>query len=396
MKILVINCGSSSLKFQLLNMNDQSEIAKGLVERIGINGSQMVLKYDDKKHTVTEPMKDHNEALKIVLNEIASKEHGLISSLDEIDAVGHRVVHGGEYYSESVLIDEDVLDKIELCNELAPLHNPANLMGIRAIETLMPNVKNVAVFDTAFHQTMEKPAYIYPIPYEYYEKHSVRRYGFHGTSHKYVSQKTAEFLGKDIKDLNIITCHLGNGSSITAVEKGRSIDTSMGFTPLEGLEMGTRSGLIDPAIVAFMMKKENLTVEEATDILNKKSGVLGVSGLSSDFRDLEEAQATNERADLALKIFRRGAAKFISSYMTMMHGADVVVFTGGIGENSSSDRKAIMEYFEYMGVKIDDEVNNKTRGKAQIISTQDSTIKVLVMPTNEELAIALDTQRLVK
>ncbi len=397
MNILVINCGSSSLKFQLLKMEDESVMASGLVERIGIAGSQMILKTSDgEKHTVQSPMEDHSVALKIVLDALVNPEYKILKDLKEIDAVGHRVVHAGEEFSESVIIDDKVISAVESCVELAPLHNPPNLLGINAIMELLPGVPNVAVFDTAFHQTMPPEAYIYPLPYEWYEDLRIRRYGFHGTSHKYVANKAAEFLGKNIEDLKIITCHLGNGSSITAVKNGKSVDTSMGFTPMEGLVMGTRVGFLDPAIISFLKKKTDYSAEEITHILNHNCGVLGISCISSDFRDLEAAASIGDfKANLALDIFRRTVKKTIAGYAAIMGGVDVIVFTGGIGENSSTDRAGILKELEFMGVYLDQE-KNKVRAEAKLVSKDDSPVSVVVMPTNEELAIAQDTKKLVE
>lgn len=397
MNILVINCGSSSLKFQLLKMEDESLMASGLVERIGIAGSQMILKTSDgEKHTVQSPMEDHSVALKIVLDALVNPEYKILKDLKEIDAVGHRVVHAGEEFSESVIIDDKVISAVESCVELAPLHNPPNLLGINAIMELLPGVPNVAVFDTAFHQTMPPEAYIYPLPYEWYEDLRIRRYGFHGTSHKYVANKAAEFLGKNIEDLKIITCHLGNGSSITAVKYGKSVDTSMGFTPMEGLVMGTRVGFLDPAIISFLKKKTDYSAEEITHILNHNCGVLGISCISSDFRDLEAAASIGDfKANLALDIFRRTVKKTIAGYAAIMGGVDVIVFTGGIGENSSTDRAGILKELEFMGVYLDQE-KNKVRAEAKLVSKDDSPVSVVVMPTNEELAIAQDTKKLVE
>lgn len=397
MNILVINCGSSSLKYQILNMDDESQLAEGLVEKIGIDGSR--LKQETPgfgKKVIEVEMKDHKEALSQVLAALVNEEYGAIKSYDEIHAVGHRVVHAGEKYSASVVIDDDVIKALEECIELAPLHNPPNLMGIRAIQELLPNVKNVGVFDTAFHQTMPETSYIYPLPYDLYEKYGVRRYGFHGTSHRYVAGRTAEILGKDIKDLKMISCHLGNGASLCAIDGGKSVATSMGFTPLEGLVMGTRCGDIDPAIVTFIMDKENLTTEEANNLLNKKSGVFGISGVSSDFRDIEDAAADgNKRAQLALDSFDIRVKKYIAAYTAIMGGADAIVFTAGLGENSAINRASICEGLEFMGVELDLEENNM-RGKEKIVSKPESKVKVLVVPTNEELMIARDTLELVK
>ncbi|WP_069650229.1 acetate/propionate family kinase [Caloranaerobacter ferrireducens] len=396
MKILVINCGSSSLKYQLIDMTNEEVLAKGLAERIGIDGSRVKHRTIGKEEVIIEkPMSNHKVALEIVLNALTDSEHGAIKSMEEISAVGHRVVHGGEKFSGSVVIDDEVLKVLRECADLAPLHNPPNIMGIEACQELMPNTPMVGVFDTAFHQTMPKSSYIYPLPYELYEKYGIRKYGFHGTSHKYVSNRAAEILGKDINELNIITCHLGNGASLAAVKKGKSIDTSMGFTPLEGLAMGTRCGDIDPAIVTFLMEKENMSTSEVNNLLNKKSGVLGISGVSSDFRDIEEAAAKgNERAQLALDKFTSRVKKYVGAYAAIMGGVDVIVFTAGLGENSPETREAVCEGLEFMGVEIDKE-KNKVRGKETIISTENSKVKVLVVPTNEELMIARETKALV-
>lgn len=397
MNILVINAGSSSLKYQLIDMTEHKVIAKGLCERIGIEGSRL-------KHTpagkdtveICEPMPNHEKAVKMVLDALCSSEHGVISSLGEISAVGHRVVHGGEIFSKSVLIDEKVKDAIKECTDLAPLHNPANLIGIEACEKAMPGVPQVGVFDTAFHQTMPDYAYLYALPYEYYTKYKIRRYGFHGTSHKYVAGRAAAMLGKPAEQLKIITCHLGNGSSVTAVDGGKSVDTSMGLTPLAGLMMGTRSGDIDPAILEFIADKENLNIKEVTNILNKKSGVLGISELSSDFRDLSDAaESGNIKAGLALEMFHYRVRSFIASYAAAMGGVDAIVFTAGIGENDSAVRAGSVKGLEFMGVKIDLE-KNKQRGRELDISAPDATVKTLVIPTNEELMIAMDTVEIVE
>jgi acetate kinase len=397
MDVLVINCGSSSLKYQLMNMNDESVLAKGLVERIGMEGSVLKHEVPEKEKAVIKvPMDDHKAALKEVLKALVDEKIGAIKDLSEIHAVGHRVVHAGEYYSASVIIDETVMGRLEECVQIAPLHNPPNIIGIEALQELIPGIPNVAVFDTAFHQTMPPKSYIYPLPYEMYEKHRIRRYGFHGTSHRYVSQRAADMLGKDIKDLKIISCHLGNGASVAAIEGGKSVATSMGFTPLEGLVMGTRCGDIDPAIVTFIMEKENLSMSEVSDMLNKKSGVLGISGVSSDFRDIEEAAAAgNVRAILALETFDDRVKQYIAAYAAAMGGVDVIIFTAGLGENSALNRKSICEGMEWMGVSVSDEKNN-VRGKDAVISTDDSKVKVLVVPTNEELMIARDTVLLTK
>lgn len=397
MKVLVINCGSSSLKYQVLDMTNETLLAKGLVERIGIEGS--IISHEKigmEKFKLTTPMATHKEAIGHVLEALMDAEHGVVKSMDEISAVGHRVVHAGEKYASSVLITEDVINALEECVELAPLHNPPNLLGIEACQELMPTTPMVGVFDTAFHQTMPPESYIYAIPYEYYEKYGIRRYGFHGTSHKYVAERTADILGVNIEDLKIITCHLGNGASVSAIKRGKCIDTSMGFTPLEGLVMGTRSGDIDPAIVSYIRQKENLAHGEATNILNKKSGVLGISGVSSDFRDLEEAVAAgNERAALALKVFAHKVKFYIGAYIAEMNGVDAIVFTAGVGENDINMRDVICSELGNLGIKID-LVKNKVRGKETIISREDSKVKILLVPTNEELMIARDTFHIVK
>ncbi len=396
MKTLVINCGSSSLKYQLIDMSTEASLVQGLVERIGINGSILTQKVEGKeKYIIKEDMENHKAAIKHVLNALVDDKNGVIKSMDEIGAVGHRVVHGGEKYSDSVVIDENVLQSIRDCIALAPLHNPPNIIGIEACRELMPNTPMVAVFDTAFHQTMPKEAYICPLPYELYEEFGIRKYGFHGTSHKYVSQKVAEVMGKDIKDLKIITCHLGNGCSLAAIRGGESIDTSMGFTPLAGVMMGTRAGSIDPSVISFLVEEQGYSMNEVDEILNKKSGVLGISGISSDFRDvLEESEKGNERAKLALDIFNYKVRAQISAYAGIMGGVDVIVFTAGIGENSSITRRECLRGLEFFGFEIDDE-KNSIRGKIQEISTEGSKIKVFVIPTNEELMIARDTVILV-
>lgn len=397
MKILVINCGSSSLKYQLIDMETEELMAKGLVERIGIEGSRIKHETIGKeKKTIETPMQDHKRALELVMESLTNEEYGAIKSLDEIDAVGHRVVHGGEDFAQSVIIDEKVLKGIEDNVEIAPLHNPPNIMGIKACQRLLPNVKQVAVFDTAFHQTMPAESYIYALPYEYYEKYKIRRFGFHGTSHKYITNRAAEMLEKDVNEVNLITCHLGNGSSICAVKNGKSIDTSMGFTPLEGLAMGTRCGDLDPAILPFIMEKENLSTDEINTLINKKSGVLGISGVSSDFRDIEAARDEgNKRAKLALDIFEKRVRGYIGSYMTELDHVDAIVFTAGVGENSIEMRESIVNGLKSLGIKIDPERNN-VRGEDKLISADDSSIKIFVIPTNEELMIARDTKELVK
>ncbi len=397
MNILVINCGSSSLKYQFIDMKDESVLAKGLVERIGIEGS--VLKHERTgmdKETIKQSIPDHNVALRLVIDALMNEKYGAIKDLSEINAVGHRVVHGGEAFACSVVIDEKVKKSLEDCIDLAPLHNPPNLVGINACEKILPNVPMVAVFDTAFHQTIPSSSYLYALPYEYYTKHKIRRYGFHGTSHLYVSRRAAEILGKKPEDLNIITCHLGNGASITAVEKGKSIDTSMGFTPLEGLIMGTRTGDMDPAIVTFLMEKEKLSAKDVDSIMNKKSGVLGLSGVSSDFRDIEqEAEKGNERAQIALDCFHNRVKKYIGAYMAELGHVDAIVFTAGLGENSAESREEICKGMEFLGIELDTE-ENKVRGKEKIVSKESSKIKIMVIPTNEELVIARDTLALIK
>ncbi len=397
MKVLVINCGSSSLKFQLIDSDSEEVLAKGLCERIGIDGGMVTYQPEgkDKIKTMVD-MPDHTRAVRFVINCLIDKENGVISSLDEIGAVGHRIVHGGESFSSATVINDDVIKAIEECNDLAPLHNPANLIGIRSCQEIMPGVPMVAVFDTAFHQTMPKKAYLYGIPYEYYKKYKVRRYGFHGTSHDFVSKRAAEFLGKDINDFKVIVCHLGNGASISAVLNGKCEDTSMGLTPLEGLFMGTRSGDLDPAIIQFISNKEKLSIDEMLNILNKKSGVLGLSEVSSDFRDLGDAAANgNEQAVTTLEAYSYRVAKYIGSYAAAMNGVDAIVFTAGVGENNIEVRKMIGEYLGYLGTGVDDERNN-IRGEEAVISPEGAKVSILVIPTNEELAIARETVKLVK
>ena len=397
MNILVINAGSSSLKYQLLNPETQQVLAKGLCERIGIDG-KFTYKPEGKQ-AVKEAdvaMPTHNEAIKAVLDALVDPQNGVIGSMKEIDAVGHRVVHGGEKFAKSVLITDEVMAAIEECNPLAPLHNPANIIGIKACQVLMPGTPMVAVFDTAFHQTMPPVAYTYALPYEYYEKDKVRRYGFHGTSHKYVTQRAAAMLGKPIEELKLVSCHLGNGSSVTAVDGGKSVDTSMGFTPLAGLPMGTRTGDIDAGILEYLMGKYNMDIKEMLNIMNKKSGVLGVSGVSSDFRDLEAAgKEGNTRAALAVEVFEYGVKKLIGSYAAAMGGVDAVIFTAGVGENGGNNRASIVSGLEFMGIKIAPE-KNKVRGEEIDISAEGATVRTLVIPTNEELMIAIDTAALAK
>lgn len=398
MNILVINCGSSSLKFQLIDAESEKLIAKGLCERIGIEGSQLVYQKtgEEKQKTVT-PMPDHTRAIELVLGALTDKEHGVVKSLDEIGAIGHRIVHGGEKFAASTIITEKVIEAIRECNELAPLHNPANLIGIDACQKLMPGTPMVAVFDTAFHQTMPEEAYLYGIPYAYYRNYKVRRYGFHGTSHSYVSKRAAEVLGQKYEDLKIIVCHLGNGASVSAVSHGKCIDTSMGLTPLEGLIMGTRSGDIDPAIMEFIAHKEDKSIDEIMEILNKKSGVLGLSdNFSSDFRDLEDAYLEGKAEGVrAMKAFAYRVAKYIGAYVAALNGADAICFTAGLGENSPIVRNLVCEHLGYLGITLDQEQNNK-RGEDLVISVPGAKTKVLVIPTNEELAIARETYALVK
>lgn len=396
MNILVINCGSSSLKYQLINAATEDVLAKGLCERIGIDGILTYQPADGEKEKTEKAMPTHTEAIKYVIEALTNEKTGVIKSLDEVGAVGHRIVHGGEKFTTSTLLTEETIKGIEECSDLAPLHNPANLIGIRACQELMPNVPMVGVFDTAFHQTMPKTAYLYGLPYEYYEKYKVRRYGFHGTSHSFVSKRTAELIGKPYNDCKIIVCHLGNGASLSAVKNGESVDTSMGLTPLEGLVMGTRSGDIDPAIIEFVAKKENKTIDEMMTILNKKSGLLGISCLSSDGRDLEQAaKKGDDKAQAALDIFAYRVIKYIGAYAAAMNGVDAIAFTAGIGENDANCRKNVCKNLSYLGVAIDEELNN-CRGVEREISTPDSKVRVFVVPTNEELAIARETMALVK
>ena len=396
MNILVINCGSSSLKYQLINSETEGVLAKGLCERIGIDGMLTYQPEGGEKEKSEIAMPTHTEAINAVLAALTNEKSGVIKSLSEVGAVGHRVVHGGEKFTSSCLINDESMKAIEECNDLAPLHNPANLIGIRACQELMPGVPMVAVFDTAFHQTMPDVAYTYGIPYEYYEKYKVRRYGFHGTSHSYVSKRTAEIVGKPYDQMKIIVCQLVNGASISAVNCGKSVDTSMGLTPLEGLVMGTRSGDLDPAIIDFVGKKEGLSLDEMNEVLNKKSGMLGISGVSSDGRDLEAAAETgNKRAQLALDVFDYRVIKYIGAYAAAMNGVDAIAFTAGIGENNIKMRKDVCSSLTYLGVKLDEEKNN-VRGEERIISADDSKVQVLLVPTNEELAIARETLALVK
>ena len=395
MNVLVINCGSSSLKYQLIDSETEAVLAKGLCERIGIDGRLVYQKTGCDKEVTDAAMPTHKQAIQMVLDALVNPTTGAIASLAEVDAVGHRVVHGGEKFTESALVTDEVLAAIEECNDLAPLHNPANLIGINACKELMPNVPMVTVYDTAFHQTMPEKAYLYGLPYEYYENYKVRRYGFHGTSHSFVSKRTADFLGLDLNNSKIIVAHLGNGASISAVLNGKCVDTSMGLTPLEGLVMGTRSGDIDPSIMEYIAKKENLDIPGVMNVLNKKSGVQGLSGVSSDFRDLEEGHnAGNARCTAALEVFCYKVAKYIGSYVAAMNGVDAIAFTAGIGENAGLVRKMVVAYLGYLGITLDEEANGK-RGDDMVISTADSKVKVCVIPTNEELAIARETVAIV-
>ena len=398
MNVLVINCGSSSLKFQLINSESEAVLAKGLCERIGIDGRLTYQPAGGEKNVSEKAMPTHTEAIQFVIDALTDADTGVVKSLDEIGAVGHRVVHGGEKFAKSVVVTPEVKAAIAECNDLAPLHNPANLIGIEACESLMPSTPQVVVFDTAFHQTMPEKAYMYGLPYEYYEKYKVRRYGFHGTSHSFVSKRAAEVMGKSYDEVKTIVCHLGNGSSVSAVLNGKCVDTSMGLTPLEGLVMGTRSGDIDPAIMEFIAKKENLDIEGVMEVLNKKSGVFGISGgLSSDFRDLTDAMnAGDKKAKIAMDVFSYRVAKYIGSYAAAMNGVDDIVFTAGIGENDDYVREEVCKYLGYLGVDFDSEVNTGLRGKEAELTKEGSKVKVFVIPTNEELAIARETLALVK
>ena len=396
MKILVLNCGSSSLKYQLINMETEEVLASGKYERIGEEEAFITHKVNGQKIEIKHPAKTHEEAVDFTLKQLINPEYKVIDSLDEISAIGHRLVHGGEKINKSVIITDEVVEVLKECIDLAPLHNPAGIIGIEACKKVMPGKPMVGVFDTAFHQTMPKERYIYPIPYEYYKKYGIRKYGFHGTSHMYVSQRLAEIVGKDISELKIVTCHLGQGSSICAVEGGKSVDTSMGLTPLAGIPMVTRSGDLDPSVVTFLMKKEGWTAEEAENMLNKKSGVQGISGLAPDFREIEAASyGDNERAEIAIEKFKYEIASYIAKYAVAMNGVDYIVFTGGVGENQINIRRGICEKLEFMGVKIDVEANN-VRGEEKEISAPDSKVKVYLVPTNEELMIAKETARLIK
>lgn len=396
MKVLVINCGSSSLKYQLIDSETEKVLAVGLCERIGIDGRLNHTPAGGEKVVINKDMPDHEVAIRMVLDALVDADHGVIRDLKEIDAIGHRLVHGGEKFTSSVVIDDEVIAGVEECNPLAPLHNPANLIGVRACQAIMPGVPNVGVFDTAFHQTMDPKAFMYGLPYEYYEKYKVRRYGFHGTSHSFVSKRAVEMLELDSEDSKVIVCHLGNGASISAVKNGKVIDTSMGMTPMEGLVMGTRCGDVDPTVVEYLAHSLDKSLEEVMVILNKESGVYGISdGLSSDFRDLEAAaNEGNKKAELAIDVFSYRTAKYIGSYIAAMNGVDAIVFTAGIGENTAIVRKKILEHFGYMGIALDSEAN-KVRGEEKIISTPDSKVTVAVIPTNEELAIARETVALI-
>lgn len=400
MKVLVINCGSSSLKYQLIDMNNEEALAQGLVERIGINGSILTQKVEGKdKYVVETPLKDHQDAIELVLKSLVDEKYGVIKSMDEISAVGHRVVHGGEKYASSVVLDENVIKALDEFTKLAPLHNPPNIIGINACKALMPKTPMVGVFDTAFHQTMPKKAFMYPLPYELYKEDHIRRYGFHGTSHKYVAGEIAKILNKDVKELKTVTCHLGNGVSITAVDGGESVDTTMGFTPLDGVIMGSRSGSIDPAIVTYLVKEKGYSIDEVNDVLNKKSGVLGVSGVGTDFRDIRNAveNDNNDRARLAMDIFGYQVKKQIGAYAAVMGGLDTIVFTAGIGEHAPEIRERALINMEFLGIEIDLEKNNSHDiGDGMEISKETSKVKVFVIPTNEELMIAKETLELVK
>lgn len=397
MNILVLNCGSSSVKYKLIDVDSKKTLAEGGVEKVGLPGSFLKFKLPDgEKKTIEMPIPDHKKAINDILNILTDPTYGCIKSFDEINAVGHRVVHGGEKFNKSVKIDDEVIAKIKECYDVAPLHNPANMTGIEAITELMPGVPQVAVFDTAFHQTMPKEAYMYALPYELYEKYAIRRYGFHGTSHRYVSRRACDFLGLPYDKQRVITCHIGNGGSITAVLDGKSVDTSMGLTPVEGLMMGTRVGDVDPGALTFIMDKEHLTTKELSDLINKKSGVAGISGISSDMRDIDAAiEKGDERAKLALDMYIYRIIKYVGAFAAVLNGVDVIVFTGGVGENQQVLRKRVCDHLTYMGVKIDDEVNSSSRGEEKLISAPDSAVKVVVIPTDEELMIARDTEAIV-
>lgn len=398
MKVLVLNCGSSSIKYKLYDMNGQKELASGVIEKIGLPDSFLKFTLSDgSKQVITQEIKEHTAGIELILKTLTDAKYGAIKSLDQIDAVGHRVVHGGDKFCSSVVINQEVIDKIEECVDLAPLHNPANLKGIFAIQKILPKVPQVAVFDTSFHQTMPSYAYIYALPYDYYEKYGVRRYGFHGTSHRYVAKRGCEFLGIDLENSRIITAHIGNGGSITAIKNGKSIDTSMGMTPVEGLMMGSRSGSVDPGVLTYLMDKENLSTQQINDIINKKSGLVGVSGVSSDMRDIENAiEQGNERARLAMDMYFYYILKYISGYIAVLGGVDAIIFTGGVGENQPIMRKYVCDSLAFLGVDFNNELNDRIKGRETELTFPNSKVRVAVIPTNEELAIAIDTEELVE
>lgn len=398
MKVLVLNCGSSSIKYKLYDMNGQKELASGVIEKIGLPDSFLKFTLSDgSKQVITQEIKEHTAGIELILKTLTDAKYGVIKSLDQIDAVGHRVVHGGDKFCSSVVINQEVIDKIEECVDLAPLHNPANLKGIFAIQKILPKVPQVAVFDTSFHQTMPPYAYIYALPYDYYEKYGVRRYGFHGTSHRYVAKRGCEFLGIDLENSRIITAHIGNGGSITAIKNGKSIDTSMGMTPVEGLMMGSRSGSVDPGVLTYLMEKENLSTQQINDIINKKSGLVGVSGVSSDMRDIENAiEQGNERARLAMDMYFYYILKYISGYIAVLGGVDAIIFTGGVGENQPIMRKYVCDSLAFLGVDFNNELNDRIKGRETELTFPNSKVRVAVIPTNEELAIAIDTEELVE
>lgn len=398
MKVLVLNCGSSSIKYKLYDMNGQKELASGGIEKIGLPDSFLKFTLSDgSKQVITQEIKEHTAGIELILKTLTDAKYGAIKSLDQIDAVGHRVVHGGDKFCSSVVINQEVIDKIEECVDLAPLHNPANLKGIFAIQKILPKVPQVAVFDTSFHQTMPPYAYIYALPYDYYEKYGVRRYGFHGTSHRYVAKRGCEFLGLDLENSRIITAHIGNGGSITAIKNGKSIDTSMGMTPVEGLMMGSRSGSVDPGVLTYLMEKENLSTRQINDIINKKSGLVGVSGISSDMRDIENAiEQGNERARLAMDMYFYYILKYVSGYIAVLGGVDAIIFTGGVGENQPIMRKYVCDSLAFLGVDFNNELNDRIKGRETELTFPNSKVRVAVIPTNEELAIAIDTEELVE
>ena len=398
MKVLVLNCGSSSIKYKLYDMNGQKELASGVIEKIGLPDSFLKFTLSDgSKQVITQEIKEHTAGIELILKTLTDAKYGVIKSLDQIDAVGHRVVHGGDKFCSSVVINQEVIDKIEECVDLAPLHNPANLKGIFAIQKILPKVPQVAVFDTSFHQTMPPYAYIYALPYDYYEKYGVRRYGFHGTSHRYVAKRGCEFLGLDLENSRIITAHIGNGGSITAIKNGKSIDTSMGMTPVEGLMMGSRSGSVDPGVLTYLMEKENLSTRQINDIINKKSGLVGVSGVSSDMRDIENAiEQGNERARLAMDMYFYYILKYVSGYIAVLGGVDAIIFTGGVGENQPIMRKYVCDSLAFLGVDFNNELNDRIKGRETELTFPNSKVRVAVIPTNEELAIAIDTEELVE